>query len=358
MSNNGQCQTAQRRWRAERLGYRWLLALIAAASLVACNGNATPAARETSTATAPAAAGQIRVVVSLPVFVSLAEAVGGDRVQVSSIVPAGTDPHTYQPTPRDAQALADAKVIFVNGLGLEEWLSDLIASASSGAPVVELAEGLETAQDEHAHEHPEGTPTTEQSHEHAHGTPEADHGHGTPEGEHGHEHEGGNPHLWLDPDYAVEYVRRIAQSLEEIDPDGAATYRANAERYIAEIQEFDAWAKGQVEQIPPERRKLVTFHDAFPYFAEHYGLEMAGVIVLSPGREPSPQELAQLVDLIQRHGVPAIFTEPQFNPKLAETLAREAGVEVLELYSDTPPASEDYIGMMRRNIEHIVEGLG
>ncbi len=330
MSNNGQCQTVQRRWRAERLGYRWLLALIAAASLVACNGNATPAARETSTATAPAAAGQIRVVVSLPVFVSLAEAVGGDRVQVSSIVPAGTDPHTYQPTPRDARALADAQVIFVNGLGLEEWLSDLIASASSGARVVELAEGLQAIQDKP--------------------------GQATPEPEH--VHEAGNPHLWLDPDYAVEYVRRIAQSLEEIDPDGAATYRANAERYIAEIQEFDAWAKGQVEQIPPERRKLVTFHDAFPYFAEHYGLELAGVIVLSPGRDPSPQELAQLVDLIQRQGVPAIFTEPQFNPKLAETLAREAGVEVLELYSDTPPASEDYIGMMRRNIEHIVEGLG
>lgn len=329
MSNKAHRQIAQRRWRVERLGYRCLLALIAAASLVACNGTATPAPRDTSTATAPAAAGEIRVVVSLPVFVSLAEAVGGDRVQVSSIVPAGTDPHTYQPTPRDAQALAEAKVIFVNGLGLEGWLGDLIASAGSGARVVELAEGLQAIQDEP--------------------------GQATPEPEH--VHEAGNPHLWLDPDYAIAYVRRIARSLEEIDPDGAATYRANAERYIAEIQEFDAWAKGQVERVPSERRKLVTFHDAFPYFAEHYGLELVGVIVLSPGREPSPQELAQLVDLIRQQGVPAIFTEPQFNPKLAETLAREAGVRVLELYSDTPPAGEDYIGMMRQNIEHVVEGL-
>ncbi|GBD17129.1 Manganese-binding lipoprotein MntA [bacterium HR26] len=314
-------------WMAERFRCSYLLALFAVVLLVACNRTAAPPPREASPATTPADAKQVRAVVSLPVFVSLVEAVGADRVQVSSIVPAGTDPHTYQPAPRDAQALAEAEVIFVNGLGLEGWLDDLIASAGSSARVVELAEGLQTIQD-------------------APSTPEPEHA-----------HEAGNPHLWLDPGYAIEYVRRIAQALGEIDPDGAATYRANAERYIAEIEEFDAWAKEQVQRIPPEHRKLVTFHDAFPYFAEHYGLELVGVIVLSPGREPSPQELAQLVDLIRRQGVPAIFTEPQFNPKLAETLAREAGVEVLELYSDTPPAGEDYIGMMRRNVEHVVEGL-
>lgn len=318
-------------WAPGRLGRLLLLMLVAVALLTACNGNATPAPRETSPAATPPATGQLRVVVSLPVFASLVEAVGADRVRVSSLVPAGTDPHTYQPTPRDAQALAEAEVIFVNGLGLESWLGDLIASAGATARVVELAEGLQTIQEEHSQ--------------------------GTPQPEPGHEHGAGNPHLWLDPDYAIEYVRRIARTLGEVDPDGAATYQANAERYIAEIEEFDAWAKGQVEQIPPERRKLVTFHDAFPYFAEHYGLELAGVIVLSPGRDPSPQELAQLVDLIRQQGVPAIFTEPQFNPKLAETLVREAGVEVLELYSDTSPAGEDYIGMMRRNVEHVVEGL-
>jgi zinc/manganese transport system substrate-binding protein/manganese/iron transport system substrate-binding protein len=335
-------------WAPGRLGRLALLVLVAAALLTACNGNATPAPRETGPVTTPPATGQLRVVVSLPVFVSLVEAVGADRVRVSSLVPAGTDPHTYQPTPRDAQALAEAEVVFVNGLGLESWLSDLVASVGAGARVVELAEGLEPIQAEHDHEHAEATAAAEHGHEHVEETPA---------GEHGHEHEAGNPHLWLDPDYAVEYVRRIARTLGEIDPDGAATYQANAERFIAEIEEFDAWAKGQVKQIPPERRKLITFHDAFPYFAEHYGLELVGVIVLSPGRDPSPQELAQLVDLIRQQGVPAIFTEPQFNPKLAETLAREAGIKVLELYSDTPPAGEDYIGMMRRNVEHVVEGL-
>lgn len=330
------------------LGCLLLLMLVAVALLTACTGNATPAPRETGPATTPQATRQLHVVVSLPIFVSLVEAVGADRVQVSSIVPAGTDPHTYQPTPRDAQALAEAEIIFVNGLGLEEWLADLISSAGATARVVELAAGLTPIQDDHDHGHAESTPAAEQGHAHGEDALEA---------EDGHAHEHGNPHLWLDPDYAIEYVRRIAQTLGEVDPDGAATYQANAERYIAEIQEFDGWAKGQVEQIPPDRRKLVTFHDAFPYFAEHYGLELVGVIVLSPGRDPSPQELAQLVDLIRQQGVPAIFTEPQFNPKLAETLAREAGVEVRELYSDTPPTGEDYIGMMRRNIEHVVAGL-
>ncbi len=330
---------ARESWMAERLRCSYLLALVVAVLLAACSRTAPPP-REASPATTPAAGNQVRVVVSLPVFISLVEAVGGDRVRVSSLVPAGTDPHTYQPTPRDAQALAEADVVFVNGLGLEGWLGDLITAAGSGAPVVELAEGLQTI--------------PEEPHQ---GTPETTPGQSTPQGEHTHEHGAGNPHLWLDPDYAIEYVRRIAQSLEEVDSGGASTYQTNAERYIAEIQAFDAWAKGQVQRIPPARRKLVTFHDAFPYFAEHYGLELVGVIVLSPGREPSPQELAQLVDLIRQQGVPAIFTEPQFNPKLAETLARETGVKVLELYSDTPPTGEDYIGMMRRNVEHVVEGL-
>jgi len=311
-----------------------LLAVVAVmALLVACGG--ARGEPEASPEPSPAVETSLPVVVSLPVFVSLVEAVGADRVRVSALVPGGTDPHTYQPTPRDAQVLADAEVVFVNGLGLEEWLSDLLASAGSDARVVELGAGLATLHDEHGHEESEGTP----------------------EAEHAHQHEEGNPHLWLDPYYAAEYVRRIAQTLGELDPAGAVTYRENAERYIAEIEAFDAWAKEQIGRIPPERRKLVTFHDAFPYFAEHYGLELVGVIVLSPGREPSPQELARLADLIRQQGVPAIFTEPQFNPKLAETLARETGVVVLELYSDTPPAGEDFLGMMRRNIEHVVEGL-
>ena len=112
-------------------------------------------------------------------------------------------------------------------------------------------------------------------------------------------HAGGNPHLWLDPGYAVRYVERIRDALVEVDPANAETYRANAATYIGEINALDTWAKGEIATIPAERRKLVTFHDAFPYLAEHYGLELVGVVLKSPGREPSAQEVAMLVTEMQ-----------------------------------------------------------
>lgn len=273
--------------------------------------------------------GQFPVAVSLPIFVSLVEAVGGERVTVTSIVPVGADPHTYQPTPSNVQAVADAGLVFVNGAGLEDWLQPLlVAAGGTKIPVYELAEGLQTIEED------------------AHAA------------DAGHDHAEGNPHLWLDPFNAISYVRQIAYRLSERDPDGAAEYKANADRYVAEIEEFDRWAKEQIARIPPDRRKLVTFHDAYPYFAAHYGLELVGVILPNPGREPSPREMAQLVDTIREQQVPAIFIEPQFNPRLAERIAQEAGARTYLLYSDSPPEGGGYLDMMRANIEQLVEGLG
>ncbi len=306
---------------------------------------AMPSEQPTPTPTVQAAAtpsGQrLMVVASLPIFATMVEAVGGDLVEVSAVLPPGTDPHTYQPAPRDVAKLAEAAVVVYNGGDLDLWMERQLEAVGSRARVVVLSEGLEPppgAEAEHEHEH---------EHE---GTPEA--------GKDAHDHEHGvNPHFWLDPDFGIVYVERIAAALAEVDPAHAETYRTNAERYIQEIRAFDEWAKGQIATIPPERRKLVTFHDAFPYFAAHYGLELVGVVILSPGREPSPQEVAQLVERIRAEQVPAIFVEPQFNPKLAETIAQEAGVRVLELYSDAAPVGLDYLGMMRQNVTNVVEGL-
>jgi len=313
----------------------------------------TPAAQPAGTPTAQPAAtpsGQrLMVVASLPIFASMVEAVGGDLVEVSAVLPPGTDPHTYQPAPRDVAKLAEAAVVVYNGGDLDLWMERQLEAVGSRARVVVLSEGLEPP------------PGIEAEHEHAHegeGTPEAEHEHeGTPEAEKDEHEHGVNPHFWLDPDFGIVYVERIAAALAEVDPAHAETYRANAERYIQEIRAFDEWAKGQIATIPPERRKLVTFHDAFPYFAAHYGLEVVGVVILSPGREPSPQEVAQLVERIRQEGVPAVFVEPQFNPKLAQTIAQEAGVRVLELYSDAAPTGLDYLGMMRQNVTNVVEGL-
>ena len=334
-----------RRWTV--LGLLVLVGLLVAA----CGQSATPTVQPAATPSAQPAAtpsGQrVVVVTSLPLFATMVEAVGGDLVAVSAVLPPGTDPHTYQPAPRDVAKLAQAALVVYNGGDLDPWMERQLEAVGSRARVVALSAGLEPP------------PGIEAGHDHEHeSTPEAEHEHeATPDAEKDKHEHGVNPHFWLDPDFGIVYVERIAEALAEVDPAHAETYRANAERYSQEIRAFDEWAKGQIATIPPERRKLVTFHDAFPYFAAHYGLELVGVVILSPGREPSPQEVVQLVERIRQEGVPAIFVEPQFNPKLAQTIAQEAGVRVLELYSDAAPAGLDYLGMMRQNVTNVVEGL-
>jgi ABC-type Zn uptake system ZnuABC Zn-binding protein ZnuA len=305
-----------------RLTIIWLaLALTIVALTGGCGGHAgTPTLPSAGQGASPAP-GAFPVVVTLPVFVSMTEAVAGPHATVRSIVPAGVDAHTYQPTPRDVKAIAAARVILVNGFGIDGWLGGMIASAGSAkAPVVELAEGL--------------TPLEGDAEEHE-----------------------GNPHFWLDPDNAIGYVERIAGALIAQDPANAADYRANADRYSGQIRDFDAWAKAQIATIPAERRKIVTFHDAYPYFGRHFGLQIVGFVVASPGRDPSARELAKLIDAIKREGVPAIFTEPQFNPKQADTLAKEAGVKRYVLYSDSPAKGDGYLEMMRKNVTNVVDGL-
>jgi manganese/iron transport system substrate-binding protein len=161
----------------------------------------------------------------------------------------------------------------------------------------------------------------------------------------------------LNPEFGIHYVERIIEGLSEKDPSAAEDYRSNGDDFIEEIRAFDEWAQEELAEIPDENRKMVTFHDAFPYFAEHYNLEVIGVVVTSPGREPGAQELARLVDDIRDLGVPAVFIEPQFNPQLAEAIADEAGVRVQMIYSDTPPEDSGYLEMMRLNVERVVEGL-
>lgn len=368
---------------------QWLttLMLLSGLLVVACRGPAEP----TPTATGPAGsettptlivsgstptpttvegmAKKLTVVASTSVFAGMVQSVGGDLVEVSAVMLPGVDPHTYQPTPRDVAKLADAQVVVYNGGDLDPWMERQLEAVGFRGTVVVLSEGLEpppgvAKEEEHVEATPEpvhehATPATQEhdhDHDHEHGTPEATAVNNEEHHDHMHEH-GVNPHFWLDPNFGIIYIERIANALAEADPAHAEIYRANAARYIDEIRNFDAWAKEQIATIPPERRKLVTFHDAFPYFAAHYGLELVGVVVLSPGREPSPQEVAQLVARIRAEGVPAIFVEPQFNPKLTQTIAQEAGVRVLELYSDAAPARMDYLAMMRQNVTNVVEGL-
>ncbi|GBD39990.1 Manganese-binding lipoprotein MntA [bacterium HR37] len=251
--------------------------------------------------------------------------VAGERVEVISLLPIGGDPHTYEPVPGDLKKIAESDIVFFNGLGLEKWLEKLLKNAGGTRPYVAVTDGLEPIRDER------GDP---------------------------------DPHLWMDVTKAMGYVRNIRDALVEFDPEGEQVYRENAAGYLLELEKLDKWIFEQVETIPPQRRKLVTTHDAFRYFGQRYGFKVVGTIWgISTEDEPSAQEIAQLIDAIRRERVPAVFIETTVNPKLMERVAREAGVKVgRKLYGDSlgPPGSgaDTYIGMMRSNVLSIVQALG
>ncbi|MFN8521726.1 MAG: metal ABC transporter substrate-binding protein [Chloroflexota bacterium] len=277
---------------------------------------------------------KLSVVTSSTVFVDMIQRVGGDQVDAFSLVPAGADVHTFQPTPRDVQRASTARLAVWNGFGLDEIAENTVANLNvADLLTVTMADGLDAIMDaEHGPDH----------------EMDAD----------GHEHADGNPHFWLDPRNAVRYVEQIRDALSAADPVNATSYAGNAGRYIAEINEVDAWAEGQISQIPPARRKLVTFHDAFPYLARRYGLDVVGVVLKSPGREPSAQEVAEVVTQIKSQSIPAVYVEPQFNSRILDLAARDAGVSVRVLYSDAlDDRVKSYLELMRFNVKSLVEGL-
>jgi ABC-type Zn uptake system ZnuABC Zn-binding protein ZnuA len=272
--------------------------------------------------------GAISVVATTTFLADLVRQAGAGRVEVSSIVPKGGEVHTYDPSPSDAARLADAKLIVANGLGLDEWLTQLVTDAGATAPIVKLGEGFP---DEVylAGEEGEGGPV--------------------------------NPHLWLDPDLAAEYVARIADGLADEDPEGSQAYRDAAAEAAARFAELKASGVARFAALRPESRRIVSFHDALPYFARAFGLEIVGVIVDAPGQEPSAGEIAALIDEIRRTGVPAIVTEVQFNDELARAIAAETGAAIVsDMYTDTlgDPPIDTYDGMIRWDVERLANALG
>jgi manganese/iron transport system substrate-binding protein len=270
-----------------------------------------------------------RVVASTTVLADMVKQVGGDRVAVRSIVPAGVDVEDYEPTPDDLQTLSQADLLVMNGLALDRWVPKLVQAANPGITTLVLSDGLPVL------------------------------GVGTSDDED--IAQNGNPHFWLDPQYAKVYVRKIHDQLIGLDPDGSATYDANTTAYLGQLDDLDAWIQQQVATIPPENRKLVTFHEAYPYFAARYGFQLIGVITPSPGQDPSAGELAQLVDSVKAAHVKAVFSEAQFSPKLTQTLADEAGVQqvIADLYNDSlgDPPADSYMGMMRYDVGRMVQAL-
>ncbi|MCS6910014.1 MAG: metal ABC transporter substrate-binding protein [Anaerolineales bacterium] len=308
------------------------LVVILSLALAACAPTATPIA-----------GGKLKVVATYSILGDLVQNVGGDKIGLRVLVGPDSDPHNYEPTPADSVALAEANVVFENGLEFETWLDDLFKASGSQATRVAVSDGIEPIKLEA---------------EHGHGD---EHGH---EEEHGHEHGEYDPHIWQSVANAKQMVRNIQAALIAADPANRATYDSNAQAYLSELEALEAFIKEQVNTLPPERRKLVTSHDTFGYFARDYGFEIVATALhaTAEGAEPSAQEFAQLVEEIKAAGVPAIFAENTINPGLMERLAAEAGVKLgptlfTDALSKPGAGGETFIKMMRHNIEAIVGAL-
>jgi len=294
-----------------------ILALVAC--LAACGSGAT------ATPGTPTGR-QLVVVTTTTVFADMIRQVGGPSVTVTSLVPKGGDVHTFEPKPADVQMVASARLLVMNGLGLDDWLQKTITNAAvAGTPVIKLGIDLPGVT-----LLPGEDPGTQ------------------------------NPHLWMDVKYGEAYVDRIAAALKQADPTDAAGFDSRASAYKTRLEALDASIRTRIATIPAANLKLVTFHDAFPYFAREYGITIVGVAVEAPGQDPSAAYTAQLIDAIKASGVKAIFSESQFPAKLVDQLAAETGTKVVaNLYDDSvgDPPVDSYEAVISWDVDQLVTAL-
>jgi len=292
------------------------------------------------TTTAPPAAGDKLKVVATTSFVGdVVGVIAGQAVEMIVLLEPGQNPHAYQPAPQDRVNVSEADLIFVNGLGLEQFLDDLIAGTGNADAVIVVSDGispLERAERGHDDEDQEG--------------------------DEGHPGSDQDPHVWFDPNNIMIWTERIAFALAEKDPQNADIYVENAAAYREELKELDGWIREQVALIPQENQKLVTDHMAFGYFVEEYGFTQIGAVIpaQTTEAETSGQQLAYLIDIIQEEGVKAIFIGVDFDPTLSQIVADDTGVDLVPLYfgslSAGAPAGT-YLTFMRYNVKTIVNAL-
>jgi manganese/iron transport system substrate-binding protein len=290
-------------------------------------GAAAPDQMPTLTPVPLAAGERLQVVATTSIVADVVRTIGGDRVDVIELMPLGADPHDFQPTPQDAAVIGNAHVVFINGAGLETFIEKLLQNAGENTPVVPVSYGVDLL-------------TLQEG-----GSSEDD------------------PHVWFDPNNVKTWVTNIRSALSALDPDGEAAYGENADAYLAQLDTLDAWIRDQVAAIPQAHRKLVTDHSFMAYFTDAYGFDQVGMVTegSSTLSEPSAQELASLEDAIRAQGVPAIFVSTTVNPRIAQQIARDVGVQVVPLYTgslsqpDGPAGT--YLDFMRYDVSTIVTGL-
>lgn len=306
-----------------------------------CGGTATNTGAEPG-----GASNRLRVIATTTPVADFARQVGGDRVQVTGLLRPNVDPHDYEPSPADVATLGRAQVVVENGLGLEAWLDDAISSSGYSGPIVDTSRGIAVRG------------SAGGGHE---GETEAEHA------EEGHDDGGSDPHIWQNPQNAKTMVTAVRDAFIAADPDDAQAYRGNTDAYLGRLDALDAEVRRQIDTIPAQNRKVVTDHDALGYYFDRYGLTFVGSVIPSfdTSAELSGNQLADLVARIRAERVPAVFAQGSLPPQTAETVASEAGVEVVAgdgaLYGDTlgPEGSsgDTYVRMVEHNTAAIVAAL-
>lgn len=330
--------------------------------LGACSAG-TPAPSAEATITEQEDEKALTAVATTNMIADVVGRVGGDMVVVTGLIPTGADPHSFTPTPRDLAGIAEADVVFVNGLGLEEAMTPMLDNVQGELPIVTVNQGLDPlAVDDDDADHDEDGHGDEghEADEHGAEAHETDE-HGAEA--HGHDHHGDDPHTWFDIDNVMHWVEVIEQTLSELDPDHAALYAENSAAYLAELDALAAELDALLAQLPADQRKLVTDHDSLGYFAHRYDFRIIGTVVpaLSTLATPSAQQLAALQDQIATEQVQALFVGSTVNPDLAAQLAEDMGVPVVVIYtgslSDEDGPAGTYLDFMRYNVAAIVEAL-
>jgi len=266
---------------------------------------------------------RINVVASFSILADFARNAGGERVRVTSLVGPNGDVHVYTPTPADARTIADARLVVVNGLGLEGWLPRLLQSAGGRAPIVTASRGVAPLKF--------GSET--------------------------------DPHAWQSVVNAKIYIANIRNALVEVDPAGADDYRKNADAYLAELDALDAEVRAAIAKIPPARRKLISTHDAFGYFAKAYGFETIAPLGASTEAEPGARDIAGIITRIKASGASAVFPENISDERLIRRISAETGASIggtlyTDSLTDEKGNAPTYIALVRHNIRTLTRALG
>jgi len=293
---------------------------------------------------------KLKVVASVYPVYEFVSQVGGDKVEVALLVPAGAEPHDWEPSAKDLINVKNAKLFFFHGANLEHWVDKVMAKDVLGATTpIEVSKNIALRKGSVHHHHHEHDAADEDNHKHK---PESD------------EDEGDeiDPHVWLDPLLAQQEVSNIAEALAVADPANASYYQDNAAKYNAQLQQLHQEYQDGLQNI--KKRTIITNHAAFGYLAARYNLEQVAIMGLSPDAEPTPEKMADVVKLTRERQIKYLFSETIVNPALAETLAKEAGATVLVLHPldaltpDEIKQGKNYLILMRQNLTHLKLALG